>query len=191
MASPHSPGDGPTTSGGDFDTDLLPLSSNGGDRRQSAASEYDSQNEAEEDRNLFIDEEIVAEAEEDEGEDLYPDNFMEQCVSETLPNLLYIDGYGCLGFVMWVWYAMVHPWSSLCRDYQTLEEQDRYEVDGLDDEVEDTRDFATIMRDRRAAEENMEERDGMLNHHSRVRKLPTMLQEYGTLKCRGCYLHHF
>lgn len=80
MASPHSPGgDGPTTSGGDFDTDLLPLSSTGGDRR--AGSEYDSQNEAEEDRNLFIDEEIVADAEEEEedGEDLYPDNFMEQC----------------------------------------------------------------------------------------------------------------
>jgi DNA replication licensing factor MCM2 len=76
MASPHSP----TTSGGDFDTDLLPLSSNG-----RAGSEYDSQNEAEEDRNLFIDEEIVADAageeEDDDGEDLYPDNFMEQYVS--------------------------------------------------------------------------------------------------------------
>lgn len=70
---------------------------------------------------------------------------------------------------------------NVCRDYQNLEEQDRYEADGLDDEVEDTRDFATIMRDRRAAEENMEERDGV-NHHTRVRKLPTMLQEYGTFR---------
>jgi len=99
MASPHSPGDGHTTSGGDFDTDLLPLSSNGGDRRQSVGSEYDSQNEAEEDRNLFIDEEIVAEEEEEDGEDLYPDNFMEQCVSLTLLCKFGlendIDGYGC------------------------------------------------------------------------------------------------
>ena len=72
------------TSGGDFDTDRLPLSSTGGDPRRSSvgASEFDSENEAVEDRNLFIDEEIVAdddEAEEEEGgEDLYPDNFMEQ-----------------------------------------------------------------------------------------------------------------
>ena len=75
MASPGRSEDGPTTSGGDFDTDRLPLSSNGG---APLGSEVDSENEAEEDRNLFIDEEIVPEEEEDEGEDLYPDNFMEQ-----------------------------------------------------------------------------------------------------------------
>jgi hypothetical protein len=74
MASPGRSEDGPTTSGGDFDTDRLPLSSNGA---APLGSEFDSENEAEEDRNLFIDEEIVPE-EEDEGEDLYPDNFMEQ-----------------------------------------------------------------------------------------------------------------
>ncbi|XP_024380390.1 DNA replication licensing factor MCM2 [Physcomitrium patens] len=141
MASPERSEDGPTTSGGDFDTDRLPLSSTGGGRRGSmGGSEFDSENEAVEDRNLFIDEEIVDQEEEEDGEDLYDENFMQ-------------------------------------RDYQTLEEQDRYEVDGLDDEVEDTRDFATIMADRRAAEANLDERDGILNH-SRVRKLPTMLQEY-------------
>ena len=71
--------------------------------------------------------------------------------------------------------VVVKLWSRLFgRDYQTLEEQDRYEDDGLDDEVEDTRDFATIMADRRAAEENLDERDGL--NHPRIRKLPTMLQ---------------
>lgn len=81
MASPGRSEDGPATSGGDFDTDRLPVSSNGGDpsRRSSmAGSEFDTENEAEEDRHLFIDEEIVPEEEDDEGEDLYPDNFMEQ-----------------------------------------------------------------------------------------------------------------
>lgn len=73
-----------------------------------------------------------------------------------------------------------------CRDYQTLEEQDRYEDDGLDDEVEDTRDFATIMADRRAADENLDERDGL--NHPRVRKLPTMLQEYGTFVSRFLWM---
>jgi hypothetical protein len=68
--------------------------------------------------------------------------------------------------------------AGLCRDYQTLEEQDRYEDDGLDDEVEDTRDFATIMAARRAAEEDLDERDGM--NRPGVRKLPSMLQEHGT-----------
>lgn len=77
MASPGRSQDGPTTSGGDFDTDRLPLSSNGGD----AVSEFDSDNEAEEDRNLFIDEEIAPDEEDEDGEDLYPDNFMEQYVS--------------------------------------------------------------------------------------------------------------
>lgn len=136
MASPGRSEDGPTTSGGDFDTDRLPLSSNGG---APLGSEVDSEYEAEEDRNLFIDEEIVPEEEEDEGEDLYPDNFMEQ-------------------------------------DYQMLEEQDRYEDDGIDDEVEDTRDFATIMAARRAAEEDLDERDEM--NRPGVRKLPSMLQEH-------------
>lgn len=82
--------------------------------------------------------------------------------------------------MMWTMVVNVLRHFFFDRDYQTLEEQDRYEVDGLDDEVEDTRDFATIMADRRAAEANLDERDGILNH-SRVRKLPTMLQEYG--KC--------
>ena len=75
MASPGRSEDGPTTSRNDFDMDQLPLSSNGG---APLGLEFDSENEADEDRNLFIDEEIVLEEEEDEGEDLYPDNFMEQ-----------------------------------------------------------------------------------------------------------------
>lgn len=65
-------------------------------------------------------------------------------------------------------------WSYLNRDYQRLDEQDQYEADGLDDEVDDNRDLATIMADRRAAEERMDERDGALE--TRARKLPTMLQ---------------
>lgn len=79
MASPERSEDGPTTSGGDFDTDRLPLSSTGGGRRGSmGGSEFDSENEAVEDRNLFIDEEIVDQEEEEDGEDLYDENFMQR-----------------------------------------------------------------------------------------------------------------
>lgn len=115
----RSPATGLTTSAGDFDSDLLPLSSNGGDpRRQSGASEDDSQNEAEEDLNLFIDEEIVAQddEEEEDGEDLYPDNFMEQCVPSSFfpclanfPLRMAIDGVDAFGMyngmlILWcVW----------------------------------------------------------------------------------------
>lgn len=84
MASPYTPGT-PYTPGEDFDTDLLPSSSHDGD---------DSQNEAEEDRTLLIDEDVgLDEEEEEDGEDLYPDNFMEQCVSTLLQ----------LGFVHETW----------------------------------------------------------------------------------------
>lgn len=79
-------------------------------------------------------------------------------------------------------------WSYLYRDYQRLDEQDQYEADGLDDEVDDNRDLATIMADRRAAEERMDERDGVLE--TRARKLPTMLQGSSLLLKNGNYLAH-
>lgn len=60
--------DGPTTSG-EGPTPSI------GNRRRSFAS--DSEAEAEEDRNLLLDDDLPNE-EEEEGEDLYPDNFMEQ-----------------------------------------------------------------------------------------------------------------
>ncbi|KAL2635726.1 hypothetical protein R1flu_007205 [Riccia fluitans] len=55
--------------------------------------------------------------EEEEGEDLFNDNFM--------------------------------------RDYQRLPEQDEYEAEGIDDDVEDNRDLAQVMQDRRAADAAM------------------------------------
>ena len=77
------------------------------------------------------------------------------------------------------------------RDYQQLEEQDQYEAEGLDDEVDDKRDFATIMADRRAADEIMDDRDEVPDGY-RGRKLPTMLHEHGKQSATSCdSLAHF
>jgi DNA replication licensing factor MCM2 len=134
----------PTTSGGSgsLDPDSMPSNGGGGEgrRRRSRRSSL-SESEAEIDRNvLFPDEDEAVDEEEEEGEDLFPDNFMEQ-------------------------------------DYRPLEGQDQYEPVGLDDEVSDERDFATIMADRNAADMELDERDGLLNNDHRGRKLPSILRE--------------
>ncbi len=74
------------------------------------------------------------------------------------------------------------------RDYRPLEGQDQYEPVGLDDEVSDERDFATIMADRNAADMELDERDGLLNNDHRGRKLPSILRERGN-SFRGLALH--
>ncbi len=59
---------------------------------------------------------------------------------------------------------------------------------GLDDEVSDERDFATIMADRNAADMELDERDGLLNKDHRGRKLPSILRERGN-SFRGLAVH--
>lgn len=61
-------------------------------------------------------------------------------------------------------------------DYQALGEQDQYEGEGLNDSMEDERDLDQIMKDRRAAEMDLEARDAQT---SRNRKLPQLLHDQG------------
>lgn len=55
-----------------------------------------------------------------------------------------------------------------------LPEQDRYEADGLDDDVEDDRDMEQLMADRHAADAILDERDGVRPPR---RKLPDIMDE--------------
>ena len=64
--------EGPSSSGGDVGTDGLLYTT----RSRSSPSVSDA--EAEEDRHMLVEDEIPEEEEEEEGEDLYPENFMEQ-----------------------------------------------------------------------------------------------------------------
>ncbi|ERN06348.1 hypothetical protein AMTR_s00016p00242770 [Amborella trichopoda] len=61
-------------------------------------------------------------------------------------------------------------------DYRPMEEQDRYESAGLDDSVGDERDLDQIMEDRRAAEVELDARDGTRFD----RKLPRLLHDQDT-----------
>lgn len=56
-----------------------------------------------------------------------------------------------------------------------MDEHDQYESLGLDDSLEDERDFDQIIRDRRAAEIELENRDAQFNR----RKLPELLHDHG------------
>ncbi|GLT46946.1 hypothetical protein SLA2020_206720 [Shorea laevis] len=112
----------PTSAG--FNTDQLPNNT----------SQPSDDEEAAVDPHIIPDEPEELEAEEeDEGEDLYNDNFME--------------------------------------DYQMVDEDDQYEPLGLDDSLEDERDLDQIMRDRRAAELELDARDARFSS----RKLPELL----------------
>ena len=64
------------------------------------------------------------------------------------------------------------------RDYRRMDDQDRYETVGMDDSTEDERDLDQIMADRRAAEVELDVRDG---HNGGIldRKLPQMLYDQG------------
>ncbi|KAJ7969369.1 DNA helicase [Quillaja saponaria] len=62
-------------------------------------------------------------------------------------------------------------------DYQEIGENDQYESFGLDDSVQDERDFDQIMDDRRAAEMELDDRDGRISTRS---KLPRLLHDQDT-----------
>ncbi|BBN03861.1 DNA replication licensing factor MCM2 [Marchantia polymorpha subsp. ruderalis] len=64
------------------------------------------------------------------------------------------------------------------RDYQPLGTQDQYEAEGIDDDVEDTRDLAQVMEDRRAADAELDQMYGAATIGSR-RKFPDALNEPG------------
>jgi DNA replication licensing factor MCM2 len=57
-----------------------------------------------------------------------------------------------------------------------MDEADQFESVGLDDSVEDERDFDQIMEDRRAAEVELDNRDGRASNRS---KLPQLLHDQG------------
>ncbi|CAL1355222.1 unnamed protein product [Linum trigynum] len=58
-------------------------------------------------------------------------------------------------------------------DYRRMEENDQYESVGLDDSLEDERDMDQIVQDRRAAELELEAREGRMTN----RKLPQLLHD--------------
>lgn len=68
-------------------------------------------------------------------------------------------------------------------DYRRMEEHDQYEPVGLDESLEDERDLDQIMADRRAAEIELDTRDGT-GRTTTHRKLPHLLHDQGlvTLK---------
>lgn len=57
-------------------------------------------------------------------------------------------------------------------------ENDQYESVGLDDSLEDERDLDQIMADRRAAEIELDTRDGPV---TTTRKLPQLLHDHGII----------
>ena len=58
-------------------------------------------------------------------------------------------------------------------------EQDQYEEEGLHDSMEDERDMDQILKDRRAAEMDLDARDAHLTNTNR--KLPQLLHDQGIL----------
>ncbi|KAF7839448.1 DNA replication licensing factor MCM2 [Senna tora] len=126
--NPSSTPESPTSPSVGFNTDQLP--------HTSRASEDDL--EASVDPDIVRDEPEEPE-EDDEGEDLYNDNFMD--------------------------------------DYQRMDEHDQYESIGLDDSLEDDRDMDKRMEDRRAAEMELETRDGRISIRN---KLPQLLHDQDT-----------
>ncbi|KAK9277392.1 hypothetical protein L1049_006935 [Liquidambar formosana] len=61
-------------------------------------------------------------------------------------------------------------------DYRRMDEHDQYESLGLDESLEDERDLDQIMQDRRAAEVELDTRDGRVTQ----RKLPQLLHDQDT-----------
>ncbi|KAF8400104.1 hypothetical protein HHK36_015979 [Tetracentron sinense] len=61
-------------------------------------------------------------------------------------------------------------------DYRRMDEHDQYESVGVDDSMEDERDLDQIMEDRRAAEVELDTRDGRKSN----RKLPQLLHDQDT-----------
>ncbi|KAK7275965.1 hypothetical protein RIF29_17093 [Crotalaria pallida] len=116
-----------------FNTDQLPHT------HTSHASD-DDDDEASVDPNIIPDEaEQLPDDEDDDGEDLFNDNFMD--------------------------------------DYRRMEDHDQFESVGLDDSLEDDRDFDQVMQDRRAAEVELDARDGRVSTRN---KLPHLLHDHDT-----------
>ncbi|CAL9129890.1 unnamed protein product [Musa textilis] len=132
---PSTPGS-PTSAG--FSTDRLPHNTS------RTTDSYSDDDEAAVDPHVFVDDDGGdgdhgdGNKEEEEGEDLYNDNYME--------------------------------------DYRRMDDQDRYETVGMDDSMEDERDLDQIMADRRAAEVELDARDGRTGDIL-DRKLPRMLYD--------------
>ncbi|PIA40647.1 hypothetical protein AQUCO_02400011v1 [Aquilegia coerulea] len=123
--NPSTPGS-PTSAG--FSTDRLPPNTSG------TNESYSDEDEAAVDPEIIRDEPEEVEEEED-GEDLFNDNYMD--------------------------------------DYRRMEEHDQYESVGLDDSMEDERDLDQIMADRRAAEVELDTKEGRNSN----RKLPRLLHD--------------
>ncbi|XP_044460633.1 DNA replication licensing factor MCM2 [Mangifera indica] len=130
MADTPSTPDSPTSAG--FNSDQLP---------PNTSQNYSTDDEAAVDPEIIRDEPDVPE-EEEEGEDLYNDNFMD--------------------------------------DYRRMDEHDQYESLGLDESLEDDRDFDQIMADRRAAETELDARDGIVLTNPNRKKLPQLLHDQDT-----------
>ncbi|PIA40645.1 hypothetical protein AQUCO_02400011v1 [Aquilegia coerulea] len=126
--NPSTPGS-PTSAG--FSTDRLPPNTSG------TNESYSDEDEAAVDPEIIRDEPEEVEEEED-GEDLFNDNYMD--------------------------------------DYRRMEEHDQYESVGLDDSMEDERDLDQIMADRRAAEVELDTKEGRNSN----RKLPRLLHDQDT-----------
>ncbi|KAJ0101307.1 hypothetical protein Patl1_05630 [Pistacia atlantica] len=130
MADTPSTPDSPTSAG--FNSDQLP---------PNTSQNYSTDDEAAVDPEIIRDEPDVPE-EEEEGEDLYNDNFMD--------------------------------------DYRRMDEHDQYESLGLDESLEDERDLDQIMADRRAAEIELDARDGVVLTNPNRKKLPQLLHDQDT-----------
>ncbi|CAM8902433.1 unnamed protein product [Rhodiola kirilowii] len=113
-----------------FNTDRIPVIS-------TSENYSDDETEAEVDHRVIQDEPDAVD-EEEEGEDLFNDNYLE--------------------------------------DYRGQGEQDQYESLGLDDSLNDDRDVDQVLQDRRAAEMELDARDG----HATQRKLPRLLHDQDT-----------
>ncbi|PKA56856.1 DNA replication licensing factor MCM3 like 1 [Apostasia shenzhenica] len=129
--NPPSNSGSPSSAG--FSTDRLPPDSPGS---------FSDEEEAAVDPYALRDDDLDGNADdaEEEGEDLYNDNYLQ--------------------------------------DYRQIHSQDRYEQVGLDDSMEDERDLDQIMADRRAAEMELDARDGRAAEANR--KLPLMLHDQDT-----------
>ncbi|KAK7348042.1 hypothetical protein VNO80_22591 [Phaseolus coccineus] len=129
--NPSSPDpESPTSPSVGFNTDQIPHT------HTSRASEDD---EASVDLDIVRDDLDEQPVEEEDGEDLFNDNFMD--------------------------------------DYRRMDEADQFESFGLDDSLEDDRDFDQIIEDRRAAEIEIDAREGRITNRS---KLPQLLHDQDT-----------
>lgn len=111
--------------------------------------------------------------EEEDGEDLFNDTFMESVWFLFLSQFP-LNSHFKISICLWKGY--LHFYEIKRSDYRRMNEHDQYESLGLDDSLEDERDLDQIMRDRRAAELELDTRDG----RNVNRKLPQLLHDQGS-----------